>query len=388
MDDEEKERRKRLKEYGRRYRKRHGIKKRYRRQKRFIFVVFCVFIAFGGVFLAAQSQAEGKVMLEGRLVSEMTDEDIRRRIDEREQELAGKEIPVAGDGIDAVIRLDEIGAHVDASYIYDEIFRIGRKGTPQQRAAEIISILQSGKNVPLALTADKKLLADRVQEICRMYDKKPENAYAVPNDDKKTATIYAETNRIGIDSSALATAVWQQLRRCEVRPVDAPVQLRETAAVTAEDLKSVDTVLSYYTTHFDESNQNRNENIAIAQRRLNHAVVPARQTFSFNDYVGTRTRDKGYKDAPVYFDNRLVPDAGGGVCQVSSTLFNAVLRAGLFIAGREPHFAPAAYVPVGMDAAVADNSLDFSFTNPFCHPVCIYTVLRARVYNDVYIGKP
>lgn len=80
---------------------------------------------------------------------------------------------------------------------------------------------------------------------------------------------------------------------------------------------------------------------------------------SFNETVGRRTRDKGYKDAPVYFDNKLVLDAGGGVCQVSTTLFNAALRAGMIIGSRAPHYAPAGYVPVGMDATVADDSLDF-----------------------------
>ena len=114
--------------------------------------------------------------------------------------------------------------------------------------------------------------------------------------------------------------------------LDVPVDSREGADIKADDLKDIDTVLSYYTTHFDDTNPDRNVNIRLAQKRLNHAVVMAQKDFSFNKYVGTRTPDKGYKQAPSYFENKLEQSTGGGVCQVSTTLFNAALRAGLFIA--------------------------------------------------------
>ena len=86
-------------------------------------------------------------------------------------------------------------------------------------------------------------------------------------------------------------------------------------------------------------------------------------------------------------DNKVVLDAGGGVCQVSTTLFNAALRAGLVISHRSPHFAPAGYVPVGMDATVADDGLDFGFTNPFQHPVYIYTSYRNGAVTVYILGN-
>ena len=126
-------------------------------------------------------------------------------------------------------------------------------------------------------------------------------------------------------------------------------------------------MLSYYTTHFDNSNPDRNTNIKLAQERLNHAFVASQQDFSFNKYVGTRTADKGYKQAPSYFENRLEQSVGGGVCQVSTTLFNAA-------PGRPLHrqsgtaFRSGSYVPVGMDATVADDGLDFALPTPSSTP--------------------
>ena len=219
------------------------------------------------------------------------------------------------------------------------------------------------------------------------YDKDPQNAYAYVKDDQKTVAIEDAKDRIVINTDKLKNAVTAELHTGRTDTLDVPVDSREGADIKADDLKDIDTVLSYYTTHFDDTNPDRNVNIRLAQKRLNHAVVMAQKDFSFNKYVGTRTPDKGYKQAPSYFENKLEQSTGGGVCQVSTTLFNAALRAGLFIASREPHFAPAAYVPVGMDATVADDGLDFAFTNPFQHPVCVYTVAGQNTVTTYILGN-
>ena len=388
MDDEEKKARKeRMKDYRRRYREKHGIVEKRRPWKKAIGAVaaLCV-LAFAG-FFAAQSAAADRVTLDGQPVRDWTEEQARQYVDDKEGELKGRTIRLTGEDIDETIDFDDLELQFDKEKIFDDVYLVGRRGTPWQRLNDVVATLRFGKDVPLSLKVDEEKLDERVQQIHDVYDKAPENAYAVPNSDNKTVSIHKEKDRIVLDDAGLKQQIHDQLDRGVTEDMEAPVQSREEAAVKEGDLKDIDTVLSYYTTHFDDSNKDRNENIAIAQKRLNHALVPAQKDFSFNGYVGTRTRDKGYKDAPVYFDNKLVPDAGGGVCQVSTTLFNAVLRAGLFIAGRAPHFAPAAYVPVGMDATVADNSLDFAFTNPFQHPVYIYTVAGANTVTTYILGN-
>lgn len=388
MDDEEKRARKeRMKEYRRRYREKHGIVKKQWPWKKAAAAVVVLCAASFAVFFAAQRAAADMVTLDGQPVRDMTEEQVRQYIADKEGELSGKSIRLTGDGISESVDFDELDLQMDREKILDSVYLVGRSGTPWQRVADVADILRFGRDIPLSLKVDESKLDEKIQQIHDTYDKEPENAYAAPNSDNQTVAIHKEKDRIVMDDAMLNQEIHDQLASGVLEDMEAPVQSREEADVKETDLKDIDTVLSYYTTHFDDSNADRNENIRLAQTRLNHALVLPQKDFSFNDYVGTRTRDKGYKDAPVYFDNKLVPDAGGGVCQVSTTLFNAALRAGLFIASRSPHFAPAGYVPVGMDATVADNSLDFAFSNPFQHPVYVYTVAGANTVTTYILGN-
>ena len=137
--------------------------------------------------------------------------------------------------------------------------------------------------------------------------------------------------------------------------------------VTDADLASVDSILGEYSTHYYPGA--RGQNIAIAAGKLNGAFIRSTGTFSFNDTVGARTRDAGYQTAGVILDGRPAQDIGGGVCQVSSTLYNAVLLAGLKTTVRTSHAFPSSYCPPGRDATVADGLLDFQFQNQLAHGV-------------------
>lgn len=133
-------------------------------------------------------------------------------------------------------------------------------------------------------------------------------------------------------------------------------------------------VLASYTTHFTtdtQNNANRAVNIRLASSIINGKMLAPGEIFSFNDVVGPRTRDRGYLSANVYISGKIVPDVGGGICQVSSTLFNAVLFSGLETVYRINHMFTVGYVPYGQDAAVSYNELDFKFKNNTNWPVKI-----------------
>lgn len=378
-----------MKEYRRRYREKHGLppeKDTPSWKKRAAVVLALCVIGFGG-FFAAQSKAEQMVTLNGQSIADMTDDEITNYLDLHEKEAEDRKLRLAADGVDVTLDLDELGAKLDRSYIDDELHLVDRRGLPWQRVADVVTTLTQGKDVPLAIAVDDEKLDKALADVHDKYDKDPQNAYAYVKDDQKTVAIEDAKDRIVINTDKLKNAVTAELHTGRTDTLDVPVDSREGADIKADDLKDIDTVLSYYTTHFDDTNPDRNVNIRLAQKRLNHAVVMAQKDFSFNKYVGTRTPDKGYKQAPSYFENKLEQSTGGGVCQVGTTLFNAALRAGLFIASREPHFAPAAYVPVGMDATVADDGLDFAFTNPFQHPVCVYTVAGQNTVTTYILGN-
>lgn len=106
----------------------------------------------------------------------------------------------------------------------------------------------------------------------------------------------------------------------------------------------------------------RGHNIRLAAASLNNYLLAPGEIFSFNKATGPRLPEKGYKLAPIIVGNYVIPGFGGGVCQVSTTLYNAVINAGLEVIERYPHSRPVDYVPYGRDATVS-NYLDFKFRN-------------------------
>ncbi|WP_231638676.1 VanW family protein [Paenibacillus sp. JCM 10914] len=142
--------------------------------------------------------------------------------------------------------------------------------------------------------------------------------------------------------------------------------------VDAEILASIRVKpIGYYVTYFNSNNKNRAHNIALAAKAIDSAVVFPGETFSFNQVVGMRTVDKGYKRAGVIVRGELSEGVGGGICQVSSTLFNAIDRAGLQIVKRYSHSRNVPYVLSGRDATVSWGGPDFVFENAYNQPILI-----------------
>ncbi|WP_068672556.1 VanW family protein [Oceanobacillus sp. Castelsardo] len=139
--------------------------------------------------------------------------------------------------------------------------------------------------------------------------------------------------------------------------------------------------LGSYVTFFRSSNKERSHNISLATEAIDNTVVFPGETFSFNDIVGERTKEKGYKRAPVIVRGELSEDIGGGICQVSSTLFNAIDLKGIQIVERYAHSKRVPYVPPGRDATVSWWGPDFVFKNLYNEPILI----RAKAGNGKMI---
>ena len=150
--------------------------------------------------------------------------------------------------------------------------------------------------------------------------------------------------------------------------------------VDSELLENVKTkLIGQYVTYFNSSNQERSHNIDLATNAINNHVVFPGETFSFNQTVGQRTKEKGYLPAPIIVKGELAEGIGGGICQVSSTLFNAADRSGLEIVKRFSHSKRVPYVPPGRDATVSWYGPDFSFKNQYNQPVLI----RAKAHHGM-----
>ena len=130
-------------------------------------------------------------------------------------------------------------------------------------------------------------------------------------------------------------------------------------------------LLSTFTTNFDSSNVNRNNNLVLAAEKLNGTIVNPGETFSYNDTLGQRTVEAGFKEAGVYSGDGVEIGLGGGICQMSSTLYNAALLSDMEIVERSNHMFLTHYIEAGKDATVSWGSLDFKFKNNRKYPVKI-----------------
>lgn len=131
-------------------------------------------------------------------------------------------------------------------------------------------------------------------------------------------------------------------------------------------------VISRYATSLDGRTRSQRHNASLALSRLDDSVIQPGETFSFNKKVGSFSRDQGYRKAPVSYNGQLVDSWGGGVCQASTTLYNTALLAGMQIVERSCHRFSPSYVEPGRDAAVAFNTIDLKFRNPYDFPVRIH----------------
>ena len=129
--------------------------------------------------------------------------------------------------------------------------------------------------------------------------------------------------------------------------------------------------LSTFTTRYDPSNKNRANNVSISSDKIDGTIIMPGETFSYNQIVGERTIAAGYKEAGAYAGGRVIQDIGGGICQTSSTLYNAVLLANLEIIDRSNHQFLTSYVEAGRDATVTWGGIDFKFKNNRTYPIKI-----------------
>ena len=144
--------------------------------------------------------------------------------------------------------------------------------------------------------------------------------------------------------------------------------------------------LSEYSTIFDSSNRNRSNNLAISAEKIDGTIIMPGETFSYNQTVGERTIAAGYKEAGAYAGGKVVQDVGGGICQTSSTLYNAALLANLEIVDRSNHQFLTSYVDASRDATVAWGSIDFQFKNTRTYPIKIEASAKNGVCEMAIYG--
>lgn len=282
------------------------------------------------------------------------------------------------------ISADEIELSIDAENLAAQAYSIGRRGSFLQQLCERYVAINYGHSIPLLPSYNNEKLRNSINTAIGLVNREQRNAEIILSGSKVSVVPEIIGRKVEVDK--LIEVTTSNFQRNIPFIVEIPVE-EIVPAILAQDLKDIDGVIAIYTTHFDPSNQNRVQNIRVAAKSIHGTLVRSNEVFSFNNRVGPRLAQYGYKEAPVFIDGKLVPDVGGGVCQVSSTLYNAVLLADMKIEERTSHFRPPGYVPLGQDATVADNLLDFRFQNSLPYNSYIYSELFQDQFTVYILGK-
>lgn len=280
--------------------------------------------------------------------------------------------------------VQDIDLGLDAAALAQQAYAVGRTGNAFYQLQEKYLAINRGHFIPLTLSYDAKKLVAFVTDVARAIDKDPKSATLAGS--RAGVSIVPEESGFRVD---IAKSVAEIARIMETKlPFVLPLSVDEIIpAIQAKDLDGIDGVISSYSTEFDPWDQNRSQNVALASKSVNGVIVRSGGAFSFNTYVGPRLAQYGYKIAPVFINGKLLPDWGGGVCQVSSTLYNAALLADMAIEERTSHYRPPGYVPLGQDATVADNQLDFRFKNTSSHNIYITSEISGNQLVVSIYGK-
>ncbi|MEO7992974.1 MAG: VanW family protein [bacterium] len=207
--------------------------------------------------------------------------------------------------------------------------------------------------------------------------------------DWASRSIVAEVSGQGFDSEKWEAIFQQPVEHLEARQLDLPVST-VTPTVVAADLGHVDlnTIFATYTTEFDVHKVSRTHNIATAVAKWQGVTVGPHEQISFNQTVGQRNATNGFLKAPVYENRRVSEGFGGGICQVSTTLYNTALVAGFDVLQRTGHSRPCTYAPPGRDATVDWPSRDLVIRNPYDFPVLIQAVVEGDSVTFTFFGDP
>lgn len=226
------------------------------------------------------------------------------------------------------------------------------------------------KEFPINFTYDQQVVNLTVENIATEVNSDKKDA-----DIKKTGNGFSVTDEVvgkKIDVQALINDINNKIATTKEGNIDVEAKMiTETPVKTKEILSKVDSKISTFTTTYGTSDGSRGTNIAIGTRTINGMLLMPGDKFSFNTVIGDTTPDKGYQKGGVIVGEEIVDGYGGGICQVSSTLHNAVIKSGILPDQRRNHSMPVGYVQKGLDATISYGGIDYVFTNSTDYPIYI-----------------
>ncbi len=277
-----------------------------------------------------------------------------------------------------------LGAEPDPRGAIEAALAVGRSGNPLRDLYDRVHAGRGEFDFSVSYSFDEQRAIDRLLALAPEVET-PSLPTRLDFDARKVVPAQRGTALLAYDSmSAIATGLARGDDRIELVVQDKPPVTDPLASIA--DSLDISIVLGSFDTPYqqDEAHADRSHNLKVGAAALDGTVVMPGEVFSFNEVVGDRTAENGYRYATGIEAGQLVDVVGGGICQVSSTIFGAAFFAGLGIVQAVPHSRPSDYVDMGLDSTVVYGSLDMKLRNDYDFPVVLHmTVSQGKVHAEV-----
>jgi vancomycin resistance protein YoaR len=319
-----------------------------------------------GVNLSEKTKDEAKVIIKQNFSDQIVKKNINVKADEKTYTLNYSKLSPKYDVNDAVNKAFDYGKNTN---IFTKYLMLRRP---------------KNQNFKLKFSYDEKPVNELINKIQSDVNKDPVNASI--EIDNNNFNVVSEIDGKKLEKDKLEKETLNEINGNVGQDISINALTEVVASrIKGDTLKGINSLIGSYSTNFAASSAERSNNIVLATKSINGKVLMPGDTFSFNDIVGERTGERGYEPAPVIIGNKLESGLGGGICQVSTTLYNAVYRAGIASTEREHHTMPVHYVPQGMDATVDYGNIDYKFKNTYTYPIYIQAyIANGNIVFNLY----
>ncbi|GLC81408.1 VanW family protein [Lacrimispora brassicae] len=349
-------------------------------------VVFAAGIGFlSPTYVMADTLPDGIYVGEYNLGG-MTEEEASQKIQGLVNEMENQKITLIVDGQPVETVAKELGFHWSNPEAVAQAASSWQGGNLIKRYLNKKDIEQNHVIIPLETALDDGRVAAFVAEKCSQAIVEPKNATIVR--DKGAFIVTPSAIGKNVDVMATKQALDAALANGLGEPVTATAVVSEVKpGVATEDLSTINDVLGSFSTSFSSSGASRSKNLQVGVGKINGRVLMPGETLSGYECMHPFTLANGYATAAAYENGQVVDSVGGGVCQIATTLYNAVLRAELAVGQRQNHSMVVGYVKPSEDAAIAGTYKDIKFSNNYSTPIYVEGYTSGKTLTFTIYGK-
>lgn len=339
----------------------------------FLLAVGLVSAAIGQVKAAEENEQViyAGVYLDGVYVGGLTKDEAMKEYDKYIEGIESLRLTFTTSVGSYTTTLRDIGISVSVEDAVDEAMHYGRRGNILSRYREIKLLEEENVVLVPEKLFDEDKLKDKLENETQDIVATAKDASISRENGEFTVYPGVKGTTVKVEETiqAVKDLFAEEWTQKDVK-LNAVVEEKDPQ-YTEEDFYMIDSVMGQYQTNYNQSQTSRSKNLSTGASKISGTVMMPGEQFSMLDTVTPFTEENGYADAGQYVNNELVEGLGGGICQVSTTLYNAVINAELKVDERRPHSLTVSYVERSRDAAIAEGLFDFKFTNDTEYPIYI-----------------